>query len=240
MSIPVVVAQRATVAQGAASPKPAPLQQRFGTSAMPDKRPSGTEGYADEAEALLRQYECIAFTSVHQYAMRLMPQPPAHVLNIGAGTGRDAAGFAALEYSVVAVEPTAELRLRAMQLHPSPCIEWIDDFLPDLRIVSARDQTFELAMMTAVWMHLDARQRRHGMPRVAALLRPGGMMMLTVRHGPVPPGRRMFDVTPEETIELAQNAGLSCVQTWQRADSQLQRPGVTWDRLAFTKPLPAR
>jgi protein-L-isoaspartate O-methyltransferase len=35
------------------------------------------------------------------------------VLDIGSGTGRDAAGLAAMGHSVVAVEPTAELRIGA-------------------------------------------------------------------------------------------------------------------------------
>ena len=170
---------------------------------MSDERPSGTEGYANEAEALVRQYEGIAFADVHRHAMHLMPQPPARIIDIGAGTGRDAAGFVGLGYSVVAVEPTTELRTRAMQLHPSPGIEWIDDSLPDLRVVSVRKGNFDVVMLTAVWMHLDAGQRQCGMPRLAALLRPGGVMMLTLRHGPIPAGRRMFDVTANETIALA-------------------------------------
>ena len=56
---------------------------------------------------------------------------------LGAGTGRDAAGLAVLGYSIVAVEPTEELRRGAMLLHPSPMIEWLDDSLPDLSVVRA-------------------------------------------------------------------------------------------------------
>jgi SAM-dependent methyltransferase len=202
---------------------------------MPVPIPSGTEGYAAEAEALVRQYESIAFADVHDRVMHLMPKLPARVIDIGAGTGRDAAGFAALGHSVVAIEPTAALRTRAMQLHSSPRIEWIDDSLPELPVVSARAETFDLVMLTAVWMHLDTEQRQRGMPRVAALLRPGGIMLMTLRHGPVPAGRRMFDVMPEETVDLAQQSGLSCIQRWHNIDSMLKRPGVSWDRLAFAR-----
>jgi hypothetical protein len=34
---------------------------------------SGTEGYADEAAALVEQYESIAFTDVHRNVMHLIP-----------------------------------------------------------------------------------------------------------------------------------------------------------------------
>jgi protein-L-isoaspartate O-methyltransferase len=59
-------------------------------------RPSGTEGYADEAEALVKQYETISFGDVHRQVIHLIPTAPSRILDIGAGTGRDAAGFAAM------------------------------------------------------------------------------------------------------------------------------------------------
>ncbi|HUB16261.1 MAG TPA: class I SAM-dependent methyltransferase [Acetobacteraceae bacterium] len=198
--------------------------------------PSGTEGYPDEADALFRQYESVSFAEVHRAAFPLMPPPPADVVDIGAGTGRDAAGFAALGYRVTAVEPTAALRQRAMTLHDSADIAWLDDSLPTLAVLSARNETFDIVMLTAVWMHLDHEQRRWAMPRVAALVRSGGVMMLSLRHGPVPAGRRMFEVTPDETIALAQSQGLRCIQHLKGQDSMLCRPGVSWDRLVFVKP----
>lgn len=206
---------------------------------MPQGRPTGTEGYAEAADALFQQYESVAFADVHRHVLPLLPKAPASVLDIGAGTGRDAAGFAALGYRVTAIEPTPELRVRAATLHPSPNIEWLDDSLPDLPQIGARGSSFHVVMLTAVWMHLDEPQRRRAMPQVAALMRPGGVMALSLRHGPVPPGRRMFDVTPGETIVLARREGLVCVDERHSQDGLLQRPGVTWDRLIFVKPMAA-
>jgi protein-L-isoaspartate O-methyltransferase len=94
---------------------------------------SGTEGYASEAEALIKQYESISFDQVHGDVLHLLPSAPCRVVDIGAGTGRDAAGFAALGHGVLAIEPTEALRTRAMALHPSPLIEWLDDALPTSR-----------------------------------------------------------------------------------------------------------
>jgi len=202
---------------------------------MPDTGPSGTEGYAGEAASLIRQYESLSFADVHRHVMHLLPAPPARVLDIGAGTGRDAAGFADLGHLVTAVEPTAELRLRAKQLHPSPRITWLDDSLPDLRLLSERGETFGVVALTAVWMHLDAAQRQQAMPVVAALVDPGGLMILTQRHGPVPAGRRMFEVPAAETIALAEAHGLTCIQRLEGGDSHFNRPGVSWDRLAFKR-----
>ena len=123
------------------------------------------------ARPTLWQYESIAFAEAHKPILHLLPAEPARVLDIGAGTGRDAAGFAALGHRVVAVEPTAAMRAHGMRLHPSPAIEWVDDSLPELAVLSARGETFDVVMLTAVWMHLDEAQRERAMPQVAALVR---------------------------------------------------------------------
>jgi SAM-dependent methyltransferase len=195
---------------------------------------NGTENYAAEAPELFKRYESISFADAHRLVMHLIPTAPSRVLDIGSGTGRDAAGFAALGHSVVAVEPTEELRRGAMLLHPSPMIDWLDDSLPDLVAMRTRGEEFDVVMLTAVWMHLDGLQRRQALPNVAALVRNSGVVIMSLRHGPVPPGRRMFEVSAEETIALAQPLGLRCILRREAAPS-LRQPGVTWTWLAFRK-----
>jgi len=194
---------------------------------------SGTEGYGEEAPDLVDSYEQPVFDIVHADVLHLLPPPPAPVLDIGAGTGRDAAALANRGHQVVAVEPTAGLREPGKARHPSPRIEWIDDSLPDLTRLADRPGAFDAIMMTAVWMHLDADQRRRGMPVVARLLAEGGVLILTLRHGPVPPGRRMFEVTGAETIALAAPEGLVPVFQQEQDDGFFQRPDISWTRLAF-------
>jgi protein-L-isoaspartate O-methyltransferase len=201
-------------------------------------RVSGTEGYAEEAEGLFRRDETLAFADVHRVVLHLIPRPGARILDIGAGTGRDAAVFAGMGHSVLAVEPTGALRTRAMTLHASPRIEWLDDSLPELSLVRQRGEAFDAVMLTAVWMHLDERQRRQGMPVVASLVRDGGVMIMSLRHGPVPRRRRMFDVSAEETIALGNAEGLNPILNLPTESIQEANrlAGVTWTRLAFRKP----
>jgi len=196
----------------------------------------GTAGYGENAEALVKQYEGISFHDVHRQVAHLLPEPPARVLDVGAGTGRDAAALAAKGYTVTAVEPTPELRERAMALHPEPGIEWLGDSLPDLVTLADRAQSYDAVMLTAVWMHLDEAERARAMPRVARLLRPGGVMILSLRHGPVPPGRRMFEVSVEEMTRAAEAEGLERVLHLERKDGLFNRAEVSWTRLAFRKP----
>jgi SAM-dependent methyltransferase len=194
---------------------------------------SGTEGYGEQAEALVKQYESLDFAENHRLVLHLIPATPCRVLDIGAGTGRDAGGFAGLGHDVVAVEPTAALRTRAMALHPSSRIEWLDDSLPELARLMPRGDRFDVVMLTAVWMHLDAAQRQRAMPNVASLVRPGGVMIMSLRYGPVPEGRRMFAVPAEETVRLAAAEGLRLVLRREGLAARLGQAGVTWTRLAF-------
>jgi len=60
-----------------------------------------------------------------------------------------------------------------MLLHPSPMIEWLDDSLPDLAVMRARGEEFDVVMLTAVWMHLDKLQRRRAMPGTGQCRRDG-------------------------------------------------------------------
>jgi SAM-dependent methyltransferase len=200
-------------------------------------RVSGTEGYAEEAEELFKRYESIPATDAHRAVLHLIPTMPGAILDIGSGTGRDAAWFAGQGHRVVAVEPTDAMRLPAMALHPSPRIEWLNDSLPDLDLLLARGAKFDLVMLTAVLMHLDEEQRRRAMPRLASLLRAGGVMIMKIRHGTVPAGRRMFEVSAEGTIELAEMQDLRPVLNLRTASSQEgnRAADVTWTNLAFAK-----
>jgi SAM-dependent methyltransferase len=196
----------------------------------------GTEGYAEQAETLVSRYDGLSFAAVHKDVLHLIPRAPGRALDIGAGTGRDAAALAAMGHRVVAVEPIAEFRTRAAAVYPSPHIEWLDDHLPELARLTGRGERFDLILLSAVWMHLDAEQRRLAMPRVASLLREAGILVLSLRHGPIPAGRRMFEVSATETIQLSSLEGLELEFRLDNQAPMLPAEGVSWTRLAFAKP----
>jgi SAM-dependent methyltransferase len=198
-------------------------------------RASGTEGYGETADALVEHYEGLTFADVHRDTLHLIPKTPGRVLEIGAGTGRDAAALAALGHSVVAVEPTPELRAHGQRLHCEAAITWIDDVLPDLDKVHARGERYDLVLLTAVWMHLDAGQRERAMARVAGLLQPDALVTLLLRHGPMPAGRRMFEVSAVETRALAAHHGLRTIHDSERP-ALLAGSAVWWSVLALRAP----
>jgi SAM-dependent methyltransferase len=195
-------------------------------------RASGTQGYAEEADKLAVSYETRTFEAVQREVLHLIPSQPSRVLDIGAGTGRDAAALAARGHQVMAMEPTAELRAHGQRLHAGANIAWVDDSLPDLARLRTAGSAFDLVMATAVWMHLDAAERAAAMRNVAVLVAPGGLFLMSLRYGPVPPGRRMFAVPAEETVAQAMECGLSLIHRSARGD-MFGRPEVTWTFLGF-------
>jgi SAM-dependent methyltransferase len=195
----------------------------------------GTAGYQASAPQLAEQYRAGSFEDKHSSEMHLLQRAPSVVLDIGAGSGSDAAWFARHGHRVVAVEPTDGLREAAAAFHSALDVRWVNDALPALEVIRSFGIRFDLITMFAVWMHLDRDERCSAMDTVAGLLADGGTVVMTLRHGPVPTGRRMFDVQAEETIQLAQKHGLTCVlnECTQSFQPLNRAAGVTWTKLAM-------
>jgi hypothetical protein len=143
-------------------------------------------------------------------------------------------GVAGYGANVVAVEPTAELRDEGMRLHSSLTIEWVDDHLPTLAGMRQTRHRFDLILLTAVWMHLDESEQRIAMQAITELIAEEGQVILSLRHGPVPIGRRMFEVSAEETIKLGVEFGLRAHHRSWRED-MLGRADVSWSFVAFRR-----
>lgn len=189
-------------------------------------------GYDRDAEKLVKQYESCPFETVYEKIMHFFPTSPCRVLDIGAGSGRDAAGLARRGHTVTAVEPTDAMREAGKKLHADTPITWVDDAFPGLDSLLGAD--FDFILTQAVWMHLTEEERAASMNRVAELLVPGGKMVLSLRHGPVPQGRRMFAITPEETASLAAGLGLALEERVPRDDLH-GREDISWTFLCFRK-----
>lgn len=197
--------------------------------------PPGTEGYAENAAALVESWRRLSFRDRPPEVLALLTGAPTAAVDIGAGIGTDAAGLAGCGHRVTAVEPVAAFRQAGTALHRDAGIEWLDDSLPLLATLSGRRGEFGIVLLAAVWMHLEENERRQAMATVAALLAPDGVLVMSLRHGPVPAGRRMFEVTARETVALGRAHGLAPILVIEAASVQQANhaAGVNWTHLGF-------
>lgn len=192
--------------------------------------------YIREAEQLAKRYESVSFEDVHGGLIALIPGTPGVVLDVGAGSGRDAAWFARRGHKVIAVEPAGSLRQLAGHLHHEPNIRWVDAALPELAEVAVLGMRYDIIWLSAVWMHLPPSQRDPAMHKMAALLKPRGRVFVSLRHGPKPPGRVIYKVTVEEVSTLARPCGLATVYR-QRSTDRMNREGVWWEDVVLELPV---
>jgi SAM-dependent methyltransferase len=181
------------------------------------------------------RFEGVAFEDVHSPVLDFIPEQPGAVLDVGAGSGRDAAWFAEAGWDVVAIEPAAEMRTFGSLLHPHPRIAWIEDRLPGLDTTHRLGQTFDLVWVSAVWMHVAQSDRARAFRKLVTLLRPGGRIVISLRHGPIDLGRTAHPVSSAELEKLAVQHGLQVLIVREQADN-LGRLGVTWTSVVLALP----
>lgn len=201
--------------------------------------PNVLRGYAADAEELISRFEALASEDVLAPVLDLLPETPCRILDVGAGTGRDAAWLAGKGHQVVAAEPVDELRRAGMALHPHPHLSWVDDRLPSVPELLGRGESYDLILIVAVWQHLRPELQRPAVSNLARLLAPGGRLILSLRHGPGAPARPCYPPSPQQLIETAAGEGLRLLE--RRESSSVQQKnrerGVTWTWLSLAAPL---
>lgn len=189
--------------------------------------------YDQAAARLAELYESTTFERVHARIIDLLPRAPADVLDVGAGSGRDAAALSARGYRVTAVEPSIGLMDEAIRRHGTAPIKWVEDSLPDLARLGT--QRFDFILVSAVWMHLTSRERGPAMHRLATLLRPSGHLVITLRHGPIDKARAITSASSEETIAIGRHYALTLVRASDEPDV-LGRSEISWSTVVFSTP----
>jgi SAM-dependent methyltransferase len=191
--------------------------------------------YEQHAKRLVTQYESLSFQDVHAGLLDMLPAPGGTVLDVGAGSGRDAAWFAANGYDVVAVEPSDAMLAHARELHPSSRIHWLSDSLPDLANVRRLGLSFDLIHLSAVWMHVPPAARQRSLRQLVTLLAPKGRIAISLRLGPPDTERAMYEVSLPELSSLAKQFGLRVVHTTD-SDDKLGRSEVSWTNVVLGLP----
>lgn len=194
------------------------------------------DGYAAAAKGLIARFEALAPGAAFAPVLDLLPVPPVRVADLGAGTGRDAAWFARQGNRVLAVEPVRALREAGEALHRGSGLAWLDDRLPGLAETRKRGP-FDLVTLCAVWQHLNEGTREAALASLAAVTAPGGMVVMSLRHGPGAAGRPVFEAPPEATVAAASRAGFRLLRRAEAESLQAgnRASGVRWTWLALAR-----
>jgi SAM-dependent methyltransferase len=94
------------------------------------------------------------------------------------------------------------MREAARAAHPDSAVRWLDDRLPALDGVHRLGLAFDLVWLSGVWMHVPPEERKRAMRKIATLLKPGGRLVITLRHGPKTEDRPMWPVDSHEVERL--------------------------------------
>ena len=191
--------------------------------------------YDANAASTSARFEAHGAGELNGWLTDLLPPSPAVVMDIGAGSGRDAAWLAALGHEVLAIEPSAAMRAEAARRHPESPIRWLDDRLPDLTGPIRAGLSADAILLSAVWMHVRPADRARAFRKLVSLLRPGGLLAISLREGPEDPERGMYPVNLPEIERLAADHGLAMVRVHRQPDRE-GRPGLFWTCVALRLP----
>lgn len=190
--------------------------------------------YYDEfATRLAPTYDSISFEQANAGIGPYLPTAPARVLDVGAGSGRDARALAAMGHDVMAVEPSGAFRSIAAAADAG--VAWIDDRLPNLPGVTSLGTRFDFILCSAVLMLIPPVQLGRTFETLSRLLANSGRLAVTLR---APVGTEPRDVfhahADEDVVRSAAAAGLDAVKRAMPNDA-LGRYALRWHSYVFER-----
>ena len=211
-----------------------------------------TKFYNANAAQLAEQYLANTFEQVHHSWLHLLPEilkrPSPRVLDIGAGAGRDAKYLATqgpannstvTPIHVTAVEPAKLLADFGRKQTQDLNVVWLEDTLPALNATTNLEVSYDLILLSAVWMHIPPSDRARAIRKLANLLKPGGKLVISLRHGHTEEDintRKMHVVCADELKRIAQTVGLFTVLETEQETDQLGRQHIHWQTLVLQMP----
>lgn len=194
--------------------------------------------YANNAASIAQRYESVASPVERYFSAAFMPG--IRVLDIGCGTGRDAARLLANGFDAYGIEPVAAFRDAAKAAHPELVGRISDGALPHIRDAFGGD--FDGILCTAVLMHLPDTDLLDAALSIRRLLKANGRLLLSlpasrgdVQAGNRDAGGRLFSpYAADEVSLLFERLGFAPIGRWSSEDV-LGRSGTSWVTLLLER-----
>jgi SAM-dependent methyltransferase len=195
--------------------------------------------YETHSAALASRYESVDMSAKHEQLAATLPAG-ARLLELGCGTGRDAAALLAMGYDIRAIDGSAAMLAEAARLHPPLAGRLVRHQMP--QPLPFADASFDAVLAFASLMHLPEPSIAPVLREAARVLLPRGRLVFSVcttRPGVAPDGidadGRRFTLLPAgRWRELAIDAGFDPAGGSRETDRQ-GRDGIVWSGFSFLK-----
>lgn len=199
--------------------------------------------YTENATEIARRYESVDSPVERYFALAFTPA--ARVLDVGCGSGRDAARLLGSGYDAYGIEPVEALRHAAMAAHPELVGRIGEGGLP--RTGNAFGGKFDGIVCSAVLMHVPDTELLDSAFAIRQLLKPGGRLLLSIpaSRGDLlssdrdTNGRLFSPYSADEISLLLERLGFGPISRWDSEDV-LGRSGTSWTTLLLERRSGAR
>ena len=188
--------------------------------------------YNQNSLDVAKRYESADVTQLHDFLLSGL-KPGGSLLELGCGSGRDAAFMVSQGFKVLATDGSAEMVEQAKRLHPELTDQVSQLELPDG--LSTESKTYDGIYAVAVLMHLSIGEIENTISKIHSRLTAKGRFIFSVpaRRDDVmanefdAKGRRFTALSPEGWIDLCLKYNLQIIRTMMSEDG-LARGWVDW------------
>ena len=195
--------------------------------------------YNENSEILAELYETANMSAIHGLLLRFLPEK-ARILEIGCGSGRDAAFLVAKGYDVTAIEASPKMLEVAQRLNPELADRITLASVPLQDSDRLLSRQFSAVVCIGTIIHIPDQYLFEFASQVRDLVAPDGILFLSgsIRNLPSQEnrdvhGRLIIERAPEEIQLLFERLGFRLL-TRHENDDTLGRP-VKWFTLVMQK-----
>lgn len=206
------------------------------SAVMPDKT---LHYYINHSDSLISRYESADGSNIQSFLKDIFPVKVS-LLEIGSGSGRDAAYMLNEGHDIIAIDGSDPLNRRAVEIHPELKGKLITFLLPgDLPF---NDAGFDGCYAIAVLMHFYEAEIKNLLKEIYRVLKDYGTFVFSVptsrndvlENNRDKKGRLFILKTKEYWMTLLNNAGFDYIKE-SNTDDGLDREEIKWLTLAVRK-----